>query len=500
MPKIQRVDITDAPKVINPSVPIDAGEMMVESVAAFRGAEKVGEASDRLFETAMKLQEDRDALTVVDHLTKLRNKTREYVNELRSRVGKNGIDLQPEARERLSTSVDEMTEELGSTRQRNLFRRLAASEVDQSLNQVAAHEYQQLTQYRNDLRQDSINSTVLSIRNSYGNQDLITRAIDQHVKQLGVIYAGQDVSDYKQADLSRLQLEAQTHVQHWKHTTITNELMTKFPGDYEGMVKHLMNPENYTDISIEEKNAIGNVVASEFSRLKAFKREQQEDLAGKMWADYNDIRYGSRRGERGALAKWHANVADLTRRGELPPSVMTGAISMQHQEQLAARQAEAWSKANDPFLKDDPEIAAKFTEQAIKDPVNLDITKMSEYLGKGLSYKTFEHLSGLKKSKEKAIWTTPNGRLVGSQLIDYRKRYVFDTKDERNNEEFNLAFKKMEKFLLKNPDASAEQINAEMKSVMKPYTRSWIGKQLDIIDDYINNRTVPPESVLDRGE
>jgi hypothetical protein len=193
-------------------------------------------------------------------------------------------------------------------------------------------------------------------------------------------------------------------------------------------------------------------------------------------------------------------VADLTRRGELPPSVMTGAISMQHQEQLAARQAEAWSKANDPFLKDDPEIAAKFTEQAIKDPANLDITKMSEYIGKGLSYKTFEHLSGLKKSKEKAIWTTPNGKLVGNQLIDYRKRYVFDTKDERNNEEFNLAFKKMEKFLLKNPDASAEQINAEMKSVMKPYTRSWIGKQLDSIDDYINNRTVPPESVLDRGE
>ena len=77
---------------------------------------------------------------------------------------------------------------------------------------------------------------------------------------------------------------------------------------------------------------------------------------------------------------------------------------------------------------------------------------------------------------------------------------MFDTKDERNNEEFNLAFKKMEKFLLKNPDASAEQINAEMKSVMKPYTRSWIGKQLDSIDDYINNRTVPPESVLDRVE
>ena len=490
MPKIQRVGLTDVPHMVNPAVPIDSGEAMLESVAAFRGTEKIGEASERLFEQGMKMQEERDALLVVDHLTQLRNRTRDYITSLKERVGKNGIDLQPEAREWMAASVDDMTNNLGSDRQKNLFRRMAASEVDQSLNQIAAHEHQQLTQYRTDLRQDSINNSVLSIRNSYGNQDLITKAIDQHVKQLGVLFPGQDVTDYKQADLSRLQLEAQTYTQHWKHTTVANELMTKFAGDPEAMTKHLMDPNNYKDLSIEEKQAIGTIVYSEFGRQKAFKKEQMEEQAQGLWADYYDARYGKNRGNPGALAKWHANVADLTRRGMIPSSVMQNAIQLEASEQASLRAAaaagraqKAFDDANNPLLKGDPKITAYFTEMAAKDPGSLDIGVMAGYIGKGLSYKDFEHLSGIKKGKEKSVWTSPNGKLVGQELISYKKNRKFGSDTEKNNQEFNVSFKKMEAFLMKNPDATAEQINTEMKNIMKPYLRNKILKAFDALTD-----------------
>jgi hypothetical protein len=488
--KIPRSPLAGIEKGVNPAVPMDTDAMIAPSRAAATAAYRVGEASDQLLDTAIKIQEEKDALLLVDHMTQLRNVSRDYVAETKKKIGKNALDLQPGAREWLSGTVDSMEQGLTTNRQRGLFKKMAAAEVDQTLNQVAAHEYTQLTQYRDDLRQNSINESTLAIRNAAGNQALIQKAVDNHVNNMNVIYHGQDTTDFKQADLSRLNLEALTQSQHWRHTTVANELMTKFAGDPEAMTKHLMDPNNYKELSIEEKQAIGTIVYSEFGRQKAFKKEQMEEQAQGLWADYYDARYGKNRGNPGALAKWHANVADLTRRGMIPSSVMQNAIQLEASEQASIRAAaaagraqKAWDDANNPLLKGDPKITAYFTELAAKDPGSLDIGVMAGYIGKGLSYKDFEHLSGIKKGKEKSVWTSPNGKLVGQELIGYKKNRKFGSDTEKNNEEFNVSFKKMEAFLMKNPDATAEQINTEMKTLMKPYLRNKILKAFDALTD-----------------
>jgi len=491
MPRIPRTPLADPARGVTPAVQVDVEAMTAPARTVVAGSHRLMEDSDRLMETALRLQEEKDALTVVDHLTQFRNLARDYVVETKKKVGKNALDLQPAARDWLSQTVDGLEQVLTSDRQRTLFRKLAAGEVDRTLNQIASHEFSQLTQYRNDLRQDSLNESLLAIRNAAGDKKLIQDAVDRHLLNLNVIYHGQDVTDYKTGDASRLNLEALTQLKHWQHTQVANELMTKFEGDHESMYRHLMDPNNYKELSIEEKHTIGNIITSEFSKLKAFKKEEQAATAADLWAEYYEVRFGSRRGEKGALAQWHAKVADMTRRGLVDGHVMQNAIALEAQEQASIRAAtaaqraqEEWERKNSPLLRDDPEVAARWTEMVIKDPASPELDKLSEYLGRGLSYKTFEHLSGLRKSKEKAIWATPNGKLVGNQLSEYRRLGKFSTDLQKNNEEFTIAVKRMEKFLLRHPDATAEQINQEMNNLMRPYLRSTVLKMFDKLEDW----------------
>lgn len=332
------------------SIPAVSGNAMADPEAMSKPWQALAiagkQVGDKYLDLSIKMQSKIDATETLKAIDDFRNEQRNYINGQLNIVGKNvidvsdltqneadkGKDLTTRATEWHKIMADTYANNLSNDNQRDLFYKLASNEIDSGINKVALHQAEQTRQYFTDQINYSIDTAIKDIQEN-PSEDTVNRAKLKVATVVQAIYPGQNVDDYKLHALNRIDTATAAIREQAKITGVYDELITQYTNqqtqeiDVNAAIDTLMKPNNYKNLTIEEKNKLSMVIYSEWSRKKQFLDEKQKETESNLLSDWS----GLKRTGKSRMA-WYQKIEGLARNGEVSKEFQAGAISLLKQD------------------------------------------------------------------------------------------------------------------------------------------------------------------------
>ena len=503
---IRRMPSEDTPSRI--PVAMDSGAAQAPWAALRRTAEATSDFGVELAEASNRLRMIEDNARIQDYLNRFNSWSRGYILEQKKLSGDNALGITKASEPVFQAQVKDYLEKLPTEASRQSFYARAVSHMDSHLNSLATHELSQLEKYRNDTVQATYTDAHEEIRLSNGDPKLVEKAIQEYDKVVQEIYAGQDTTRMRQNHRSLLEKAGREARNRFSETAAFDIVRDKFTTvgadglpamDYAKAKNYLLdNPDNIkeiSDLTIEKRQNLANIIWADGARAHAEKVEAKATNAAKMWAIYNRLllKEPPLPGEPASFLEWHRNVEQLTLSGQLDESVLKTAISYTKAEEALERQLKAASEAekrrleadrqrelaNSPFIKSNPNVLARVESAVLADPMAVSKTEILSLVGQGLGIQDAIRIIDRIDGVEGKAWRTPRGMTVLKVLNGYRGNYKFSTEEVPNNAGYNASVGYFQNYLMKNPNATYEQVDEEMRKFMYPYIRTKIMRTID---------------------
>lgn len=495
MPKIpltfpsveRRVPVNQVPRTED--MPMASPRLMAQGAVGMQelgqGAFDLGTA---IVKKANEIQEIKDRSRSAEALNQYRQDSRDYVIEKSKLEGDNALDLQVPGLEWHEERRKAIAETLENNTQKQWFNLHALSEMDQAMNALARHEIAQVQKYRNDTVGESRTNAQIEIDLAGGDDEKTKEIIQRHKDVISNTYPEQDPTTIHQRDEAVLLKQQAVSKVKFAETLAYKDLKNKIASgeltDVNAAITYLQDPANYPTLRSEQRGQLAGVLRADVNWEIQKQKQIKEDTASRMLAEYDKIRRGN--GSM-SMADWHTQAQELVSKGMMDDSIMKFVISLSSQEEASRRLYEDRGRTHDPWVMDDPQVVGPFMQQAAVNPSAIDITKAQSLVGRGMSWQTFMRVKSLKEEGDKAVWMTPMGKATLMTIRGLRSNNKFDTDEWKNNEGFLNVFDHMATYLKNNPNATADQVNKEVKTVTENYRRGRIRKTIDQLTNIYGN-------------
>lgn len=497
------------------TVPIGALTAPAEALRGF------GKAGMDFTESLSRIQTIEDTSTAQDAINAYHQRSREYVEGAKAKVGVNAVGLSKIAEGDLGGDYISTLDSLPNENVKKIFKAHAFSIKESYMTAVASHELSQLEKYRTDTVNAAFQNAAEDIKLSTGDPRIVESVIDSYEAQVESLYPGQDTSQMKLQHRALLQKAGREAQDRYAQTAAFDIVRSKFTKpdasgnpvmDYAAAKDYLLdNPDKVPEIShltIEQRGNLANLIWSDGVRSREMKQIAQADEAGNMWASYDKLLRGEKMGsgDPQTLVEWHRQAELLTRTGAIPESVLKTAISytkaemIQEKQEKAAialekskaitaeraqaadiRARERFARETNPLIQSNLSVLSDMKARVLADPSSISAVEVIGMIGKGLSIKDAQDITAMIKGAPAKLWESPTGSTVKKILNDYRKNYEFGTDDVVNNAGYSDAVAYFQEWMKRNPNASAEDADKEMRRYMYPVIRGKFGKVWDRI-------------------
>lgn len=474
-------------------VRVDVGEagapgraLMQQGQALQNVGKEMGDIAGVLEWRKQKIEKENDELKVIDTLTKFRSEQRTKLGEFRQLMGENAATGYEGIEKWHTEKAAEYENGLTSDYQRKLWKVRVGAEIDQGLNVASTHASEQRKAWKADTMDAVFQDILVTLDNSRGDDITVQNSKNQMKQTLEALFPDQDMNAYRLQVFSKIDKAAAQAKAKYAETNAFMDVMVRNGNDARKALDEWMKPETVTKYGLTDVQWRSG--EQNFSNMLRVQKEKDDETASKQEFSLLES-YNKRSLTFDAVIKASGSIQDPQVRAKFQQK-WQGLIDKQINEARAIRAAEvsassaaraaaAAERAADPFLRGNPSIEAKWKERSLSSPWTIDKTELASLHGAGISTKAYEDILNNVKQGNNGIWQTPNGKLIAATLKENRKNGVFSTDLTKNQAAFNIEYEHFSNFLKKNPEASAQQINAEMEARMKEYKKSRVRRWME---------------------